>query len=122
MTGTGTVIAVTMAAVALFIWNLMASPAVRAVTWIIPTLVILLILVHSIRPVAAVAWTVFGVSTAMSLLVLGALALRWRVEAGIQPAPFFRTIAMYAAFAFVGLARLERREGRPPSAQERSGK
>jgi hypothetical protein len=66
-----------------------------------------------------VGWILFSVSFVSWMTVLGAFAMRWRLDPQIQVGLFARALVMYGALAMAGLYQLKGRD--IPSPHEGEG-
>ena len=80
-------------------------------TWVGPLLLLLLIVVNSIWFSRLGSWLIFCGAFSALLLVLSAFTLRWRLETGFRPAPFYKAMLMYAAMVYASLAQIKLNAG-----------
>jgi len=66
-----------------------------------------------------IGWLIFSASFVSWMTVLGAFAMRWRLDPQIQTGLFVRALVMYAALAMAGLYQLKGRD--IPSPHEGEG-
>lgn len=91
----------------LFIYNFSEARTGSPLAWITPLVMILLIVINSFWFTRFVSWLIFAVSFFSFAALLSAFTLRWRLEQGFNPVPFYRFIIMYIVFIYVGLAQMK---------------
>lgn len=90
----------------LFAWhvNVRNNPIL---SWAVPLVLLMLIIVNSIWFTRFVSWVIFAGAFFCLLVVLSAFTLRWRLEPGFSAMPFYRSLGMYALFVYVSLAQIK---------------
>src|SRR4051812_37447971 len=81
------------------------------ITWAAPLALLLLIVVNSIWFSRLGSWVIFCGAFSALLLILSAFTLRWRLETGFQPGPFYKAMGMYAAMVYASLAQIKLNAG-----------
>lgn len=99
-------ISLQVAAALLFAWHVNVHSA-QMISWLVPLLLLLLIVVNSIWFTRFVSWVIFAGAFFGLLVILSAFTLRWRLEPGFSSAPFYRSLIMYALFVYVSLAQIK---------------
>lgn len=99
-------IALQVASALLFAWHANINAA-QTISWLVPLLLLILIIVNSIWFTRFVSWVVFAGAFFALLVVLSAFTLRWRLEPGFSALPFYRSFVMYALFVYVSLAQIK---------------
>jgi hypothetical protein len=94
-------------ATVLFIATFNESRAGHWIGWFAPMLLVAMVAVNSLFPNRFLSWLIFSLAFFGFLVVLSAFTLRWRVEPGFRPLPFYRALAMYVAFVYVSLGQLK---------------
>ncbi len=107
-----------LTATVLFMWHTANIPDRTVLSSSVPLVVMLLIVVNSVWFTRLGSWVIFATSFFSFLVLLSAFTLRWRLENGFQPAPFYRAMAMYASFIYVSLAQIKIRGAGPSSAAQ----
>jgi len=73
----------------------------------LPLLLITLVIVNYLRFTRLVSWIIFSSGFFAFLVILSAFTLRWRLEPGFEPGPFYQAIIMYVAFIYCSLAQIK---------------
>jgi hypothetical protein len=100
-------IAAQVIATLLFVTSVSIATSPSWISWAVPLVLLLLIVVNSIWFTRFVAWLIFAGAFFALLSVLSAFTLRWRLEKGFQPAPFYRSLGMYAAMVYASLGQIK---------------
>lgn len=100
-------IAAQLSTTILYIWSFNEMSNSHPAAWMVPTLLIVLVIVNSIWSSRLLSWIIFSAAFFSFLVILSAFTLRWRLETGFSPYPFYRAILMYVAFVYVSLAQLK---------------
>ncbi len=90
----------------LFAWHIKINTG-AVVTWLVPLLLLVLIVINSAWFTRFVSWVIFAGSFFCLLVVLSAFTLRWRLEPGFSPIPFYKALIMYSLFVYVSLAQIK---------------
>lgn len=102
-------------ATVLFVWNTGRIGQQHWTLWFVPMVLIVLVVVNSFWFTRAVSWTIFALAFFGLLVILSAFTLRWRLEPGFNAAPFYRSLGMYTAFAYISLAQIKIKGGQRSS-------
>lgn len=94
-------------ATVLFVTSFDASAGGHWLGWATPMLLIALVAINSMMPNRLLSWLIFSLGFMSFLVVLSAFTLRWRLEPGFSPAPFYRSMAMYVTFIYISLGQLK---------------
>jgi hypothetical protein len=94
-------------ATVLFVTNYNSAVNGHWVGWAMPMLLIVLVAVNSMMPSRFLSWLIFSLGFMSLLMVLSAFTMRWRLEPGFSPAPFYRSMAMYLTFVYISLGQLK---------------
>ena len=100
-------IAAQLAATVLFMINFQNGVSSHWSAWFVPMVLIVLVVCNSFWFTRAVAWVIFSMAFFSFLAILSAFTLRWRLESGFNPHPFYRAIFMYVAFIYVSLGQIK---------------
>lgn len=76
-------------------------------SWLVPLVLFILMIVNSIWFTRFVSWLIFAGSFFCMLVILSAFTLRWRLEPDFSSTPFYKSFIMYALFVYVSLAQLK---------------
>ena len=96
-----------LSATLLFVSGVRPAAAEHWSSWAVPLVLLLLILINSFWFTRLVAWIIFAGAFFALLVVLSAFTLRWRLESGFTPWPFYRSIFMYAAMVYTSLGQIK---------------
>lgn len=96
-----------VAATVLFIATFNESRSGHWLGWFAPMTLVALVAVNSLFPSRFLSWVIFSLAFFGFLVVLSAFTLRWRLEPGFTPFPFYRALLMYVAFVYVSLGQLK---------------
>lgn len=94
-----------LAATVLFLISLRSPMTPAAVA--VPAVLIAAMVINSLAFTRLVSWFIFAAAFFSLLVVLSAFTLRWRLEPGFDPWPFYRAMGMYTAFVYVSLAQIK---------------
>jgi hypothetical protein len=104
--GRNVLVGMQVLATVLFIVNYQAADQ-NWIAWAVPFVILILIAVNSVWFTRFVSWLIFAASFFSLLVCLSAFTLRWRLEPNFLPAPFYRTMLMYAVFVYVSLGQIK---------------
>lgn len=91
----------------LFIYHTSRAAEGLWLSWAVPLVLVLLIVVNSVWFTRFVSWVIFAGSFSCFLVLLSAFTLRWRLEPGFSSVPFYRAMVMYICFIYVSLAQIK---------------
>ena len=100
-------IGASLTATILFVFNYEYSPQKYWLANVVPLVLVILSVVNFLHFTRLVAWIIFALAFFAFLVILSAFTLRWRMEEGFNPYPFYRSIIMYIAFIYVSLAQIK---------------
>ncbi|OVE78452.1 hypothetical protein BVX98_00110 [bacterium F11] len=100
-------IGISLLATILFIMNFQRGSSEHWLSFIFPMILIILVIVNYLRFTRLISWLIFAGAFFSFLVILSAFTLRWRLEAGFDPVPFYQAIGMYVAFIYVSLAQIK---------------
>ncbi len=91
----------------LFVSHYRANADQQRLSWLTPLVVLILIIINSIWFTRFVSWLIFAVSFFALMVVLSAFTIRWRLEPGFSPIPFYRAIFLYTMFVYISLGQIK---------------
>lgn len=94
-------------ATALFIDHYQANVDQHWASWAVPLAMIICIAINSVWFTRFLSWVIFAVSFFCLMAILSAFTLRWRLQPGFAPMPFYKAMLMYTVFVYVSLGQIK---------------
>jgi hypothetical protein len=93
----------------LFLINFQRSgDNVATIVWsFLPLALVFLIILNSFWCTRFTSWLIFAGAFFGFLVTLSAFTVRWRIEVGFAPGPFYQSIFMFVLMVYIGLAQMK---------------
>lgn len=98
-----------------------SSPNIKSFAFsLIPLSLLGLIIMNSFWCTRFTSWLIFAGSFFGFMITLSAFTLRWRLEHGFNPTPFYRSIFMYVLMVYIALGQMKLHFKYLPPSEEKS--